>query len=78
LLQDARAGKFDLVLVSNVDRLGRGLSIIHALCRDLATLGIAVQSLTEGCDPDQRAASAPMTRQVADVLHTPHKEGTSG
>jgi len=78
LLQDARAGKFDLVLVSSMDRLGRELSIIHALRRDLKTLGIAIQSLTEGRDPDRRAASAPVARQVADVLHTPHKEGISG
>jgi site-specific DNA recombinase len=78
LLEDARAGKFDLVLIHSVDRLGRKLSIIHALRRDLEALGIAMQSLTEWCDPDRRAASAPVARQVMDVLHAPHKEGTSG
>ncbi|MCX6029441.1 MAG: recombinase family protein, partial [Chloroflexi bacterium] len=50
LLQDARAGQFDLVLVHRVDRLGRALNPIRALRRDLAALGIEMQSLTEQFD----------------------------
>jgi site-specific DNA recombinase len=50
LLQDARAGKFDLMLIHRVDRLGRTLDPIRALHRDLAALGIEIQSLTEQLD----------------------------
>ncbi len=50
LLADAEAGKFSLVLVWKLDRLGRSLVHLVKLMEDFRRLGIELMSFSEGLD----------------------------
>jgi len=50
LLGDARARKFNLVLIYKVDRLGRSDVVSHVALHHLETLGVGLRSLTEPFD----------------------------
>lgn len=50
LLEDAKAGKFDLLLVYRLDRLGRSARIILNAVYDLEQNGIKIRSMTEPFD----------------------------
>src|SRR5262245_51457999 len=50
LLADARAGKFETVLLYKVDRLGRSDMVSHVARYHLETLGVGLRSLTEPFD----------------------------
>lgn len=50
LLADARAGKFDTILVYRLDRFGREPRLILNAVNDLESLGIQVKSMTEPFD----------------------------
>ena len=47
LLSDARAGKFDLVLVTSTDRLGRSLKVMLDAVDTLSENGVGFKSITE-------------------------------
>jgi site-specific DNA recombinase len=50
LLEDAKAGKFDTVLVYKLDRLGRTLLVIVEAHDKLAEIGVALRSPHEAID----------------------------
>jgi site-specific DNA recombinase len=50
LLQDAKNGKFTLVLVFKLDRLGRATRVILNAIHDLDSYGVKVRSMTEPFD----------------------------
>src|SRR5579862_8530841 len=50
LLEDARRGKFDQILVFKLDRIGRDTSLILAIVNELRDRGIRVRSMTEEFD----------------------------
>jgi hypothetical protein len=50
LLTDAEAGKFSVVLVWKLDRLGRSLIHLVRLMEDFQRLGIELMSFSEGLD----------------------------
>jgi len=50
LMEDARAGKFDLLLIYRLDRLGRSARIVLNAVHDLEKLGIKIKSATEPFD----------------------------
>jgi DNA invertase Pin-like site-specific DNA recombinase len=63
LLKDARRRKFDVVVTSKLDRLGRNLKHLITLLDDLQALGVAFVSLGEGID-----ATTPAGRLQMHVL----------
>jgi site-specific DNA recombinase len=89
LLADARAGKFSLVLLYRVDRLGRLDTVSHIARHHLESLGVGLRSLTEPFDtstPSGRfmfsilvGASAMerdgIVQRVTDGLHRAAQEG---
>lgn len=50
LLEDAKAGKFNLVLFFKLDRLGRSVRVILNAVYDLMELNVDVRSMTEAFD----------------------------
>ena len=50
LLQDAKAGKFKLLLIFKLDRLGRSTRVILNAVHDLDAMGVLVRSMTEPFD----------------------------
>ena len=50
LLKDAKAGKFSLLLIFKLDRLGRSTRVILNAVHDLDSLGVLVRSMTEPFD----------------------------
>jgi DNA invertase Pin-like site-specific DNA recombinase len=54
LLADARAGKFDVVLVWKLDRFGRNLLHCLSCIEELQELGIRFIAVTQGLDVDRR------------------------
>jgi len=50
LLRDAKAGKFKLLLIFKLDRLGRSTRVILNAVHDLDSLGVLVRSMTEPFD----------------------------
>lgn len=50
LLRDAKAGKFKLLLIFKLDRLGRSTRVILNAVHDLDGLGVLVRSMTEPFD----------------------------
>ena len=54
LLEDARAGKFDTVLVYKLDRLGRTLLVIVEAHDKLAEFGVGLRSPHEAIDTPRR------------------------
>ena len=50
LLQDARDGKFKLLLIFKLDRLGRSTRVILDAVHDLDSMGVLVRSMTEPFD----------------------------
>jgi DNA invertase Pin-like site-specific DNA recombinase len=54
LLADARAGKFDVVLVWKLDRFGRNLLHCLSCIEELQELGIRFIAITQGLDVDRR------------------------
>jgi site-specific DNA recombinase len=63
LLEDARAGKFDTVLVYKLDRLGRSLLVIVDAHDRLQQAGVALKSATEPID-----TSTPSGRLIFQML----------
>jgi site-specific DNA recombinase len=63
MLADARRGRFDLVLVVRLDRLGRNLRHLLTVLEELSEHGIAFASATEPID-----TSSPAGRMVVAVL----------
>src|SRR5262245_52262136 len=47
LLEDAKAKKFDIVLVYKLDRLGRADLVLHIARHHLEILGLGLRSMTE-------------------------------
>ena len=50
LLKDAKAGKFKLLLIFKLDRLGRSTRVILNAVHDLDSMGVLVRSMTEPFD----------------------------
>lgn len=48
MMEDAEAGAFTILIVEEVDRLGRTLAIVSTVCDRLARLGIEVHTLAKG------------------------------
>lgn len=46
MMEDAQEGLFTILLVEEVDRLGRTLSIISTVCEKLAAFGVEIHSIT--------------------------------
>src|SRR5215207_565104 len=63
LLEDAKAGKFDTVLVYKLDRLGRSLLVIVDAHDRLAQAGVSLRSATEPID-----TSTPSGRLIFQML----------
>jgi site-specific DNA recombinase len=63
LMEDAKAGKFDVVLVYKLDRLGRTLLVIVDAHDRLAEAGVALRSATEPID-----TSTPSGRLIFQML----------
>lgn len=63
LLEDARAGKFETLLVYKLDRLGRSLLVIVDAHDRLAAAGVALRSATEPID-----TSTPSGRLIFQML----------
>jgi site-specific DNA recombinase len=63
LLEDARAGKFDVVLVYNLDRIGRALLVVVDAHDRLQEAGVALRSATEPID-----TSTPAGRLIFQML----------
>jgi site-specific DNA recombinase len=63
LLEDARAGRFDTVLIYKLDRLGRKLQVIVDGHRALEAAGVRLHSLNESID-----TSSPAGRLIFHVL----------
>lgn len=63
LLEDARAGKFNLILIYKLDRLGRSARIIINSVYELEQYGVKVRSMTEPFD-----TSTPAGRFTLNVL----------
>src|SRR5215210_5305409 len=63
LLEDARAGRFDAVLVYKLDRLGRSLLVIVDAHDRLQAAGVALKSATEPID-----TSTPSGRLIFQML----------
>lgn len=63
MLADARRGRFDLVLVVRLDRLGRNLRHLLTVLEELSEHGVAFASATEPID-----TSSPAGRMVVAVL----------
>src|SRR5215217_4613655 len=63
LLEDAKAGKFDTVLVYRLDRLGRSLLVIVDAHDRLQAAGVALRSATEPID-----TSTPSGRLIFQML----------
>ena len=57
MLNDARAGAFDLVLVHSLDRICRDPRILQSIRNDLESLGISIATATEPFDPGQLEGS---------------------
>jgi site-specific DNA recombinase len=55
LLEDAKAGKFDLLLVYKLDRLGRSARVIINAVYQLEEYGVKVKSMTEAFDTSDPA-----------------------
>ena len=89
LLEDAKAGKFDTVLVYKLDRIGRSLLVVVDAHDRLAEAGVALRSATEPIDTStpagrlifQMLASfseferATITERSRDGLHRAFKNG---
>jgi site-specific DNA recombinase len=65
LLEDAKAGNFDTVLVYRLDRLGRSLLVIVDAHDRLQAAGVALRSATEPID-----TSTPSGRLIFQMLAT--------
>ena len=63
LLEDAKAGKVDLVLVYKLDRLGRSVRVILGAVTELEECGAELRSMTEPFD-----TSTPIGRFVVNLL----------
>src|SRR5215203_2844100 len=63
LLEDARAGKFDTVLVYRLDRIGRSLLVVMDAHDRLQEAGVALRSATEPID-----TSTPAGRLIFQML----------
>src|SRR5437773_2906040 len=63
LLEDARAKKFDAVLIYKLDRLGREPRLILNAVKELEDLGVEVKSMTEPFD-----TSTPSGRFLLTIL----------
>lgn len=50
MMRDARARRFDGVLVAKLDRLGRSISHLIAVVEEWSAIGIALVSINEGLD----------------------------
>jgi site-specific DNA recombinase len=65
LLEDAKAGKFDTVLVYKLDRLGRSLLVTVDAHDRLQAAGVALRSATEPIDTSTEIqGQAPQVRHV--------------
>lgn len=74
-LADAQTGRFEVLLVSSLDRLGRNLSKVRALLADLDQAGVAIVSADGAVDttrPAGRFALAVLTviAEFEAALHT--------
>jgi site-specific DNA recombinase len=63
LLEDAKAGSFDVVLVVRVDRLARRITLLYELLESFETAGVVLRSATEPFD-----TSGPMGRMLLGLL----------
>ena len=63
LLEDAKDGRFGLVLIYKVDRLGRADLVTHVALHRLETLGVGLRSMTEPFD-----TSTPQGRFMYGIL----------
>lgn len=55
LIEDAKAGKFNLLLIYRLDRLGRSARAVFNAVHDLDSFGVKVRSMTEPFDIDTPA-----------------------
>ena len=82
LLDDAKAGKFNLVLFFKLDRLGRSVRVILNAVYDLQELNVDVRSMTEAFDtstPSGRfalTAFAGIAELERDTILTRMRQGT--
>ena len=67
-LAEARAGRFDLLLVYRVDRFSRSVRGLAQLLEDLDAAGVAFRSATEPFDTTNAAGR--MMDQMLGVIHT--------
>ena len=69
LLEDARRGKFDQLLVYKLDRLGRETLLILKAVDDLKTLGVRVRSMTEEFDSATASGNLMLTMLSGFAAH---------
>ncbi len=63
LIKDARAGKFNVLIVAALDRLGRNVKHLLTMLDELDSIGVTFVSLREGFD-----ASTPQGRMIMTIL----------
>jgi site-specific DNA recombinase len=69
MLRDARAKKFDRVLVYKLDRLGRDTMVTLEAVAELAKCGVRVVSITEACDGETSGGRLMLTIHSAFAAH---------
>lgn len=65
MLESAKAGEIDCILVVKLDRLGRSITHLLGLFRDLDAIGVSVVATSQGIDT---AKSNPMGRFMIHIL----------
>lgn len=63
LIKDARAGKFNVLIVAALDRLGRNVKHLLTMLDELDSIGVTFVSLREGFD-----AGTPQGRMIMTIL----------
>jgi site-specific DNA recombinase len=69
MLRDARAKKFDRLLVYKLDRLGRDTMVTLEAVAELAKCGVRVVSITEACDGETSGGRLMLTIHSAFAAH---------
>jgi DNA invertase Pin-like site-specific DNA recombinase len=67
-MKDARAGRIDIVAVYKMDRLGRSLSHLLQICRELAGLQISIVCSSQGIDTTGGGAAANLQLSVLGAM----------
>jgi site-specific DNA recombinase len=69
MMRDARAKKFDRLLVYKLDRLGRDTMVTLEAVAELAKCGVRVVSITEACDGETSGGRLMLTIHSAFAAH---------